>query len=96
MPSGSDHTRRDAEHAARSDIRVQVMRYIRRMDEEAKAHIAEAIAKAEATGADVDGTSIGKDAAARAISVYMADGEPQPAIDASPVADDEPELAALS
>lgn len=96
MPSGSDHVRRDAEHAARSDIRVQVMRYIRRMDEEAKAHIAEAIAAAEATGGVVDGTAIGKAAAARAISVYMADGEPQPALDSSPPAGYDADRPALS
>lgn len=81
MPSVSDHVRRDAEHAARSDIRVQIMRFIRRMDDEAKAHISESIARAEATGDPIDGTEIGRDAAARAIAVYMADGAPQAAID---------------
>jgi len=81
VPSVSDHVRRDAEHAARSRIRVQIMRFVRRMDEEAKAHIAEAIAAAEVNGDPVDGTAVGEDAAARAIAVYMAEGEPAAAID---------------
>lgn len=82
MPSVSDHVRRDAEHAARSDIRVQIMRFIRRMDGEAKAHIAAAIEQAEANGDPIDGLTIGREAAARAIATYMAAGEPQAAIDA--------------
>lgn len=81
MPSVSDHVRRDAEHAARSLIRVQVMRYVRRMDEQAKAHIAAAIEAAETAGDPIDGTAIGEDAAARAIGTYMASGEPAAAID---------------
>jgi hypothetical protein len=71
------------------------MRFIRRMDEEAKAHIAEAIAKAEATGEPIDGTEIGRDAASRAIAVYMADGEPQAALDGD-IPDDTPELPPVS
>ena len=94
MPSVSDHVRRDAEHAARSDIRVQIMRFIRRMDEQAKAHISEAIEAAELSGEPVDGLSIGREAAARAIASYMDAGEPQAAIDAP--ADDTAELAADS
>ena len=82
MPSVSDHVRRDAEHAARADIRVQISRFIRRMDEQAKAHIAEALAAAEASGEPIDGLAIGREAAAQAIAVYMDSGEPQAAIDA--------------
>lgn len=82
MASASDHIRRDAEHAARMDIRVQIARFIRRMDEQAKAHIAEALAEAEATGASVDGLALGREAAALAIASYMDTGEPQAAIDA--------------
>ena len=77
----ADHVRRDAEHAARSDIRVHVQRFIRRMDGEARAAIAAAIEEAEASGEAVDGLEIGRQAAARAIGRYMAAGEPQPAID---------------
>ena len=82
MPSVSDHVRRDAEHAARSDIRVQISRFIRRMDEQAKAHIAAVIEQAEASGDVIDGLEIGREAAARAIGSYMGEGEPQAAIDA--------------
>lgn len=71
MPSVSDHIRRDAEHAARSDIRVLILKYVRRMDEQAKAHIAEAIANAE-PGAELDGTRIGRDAASKAIAALIA------------------------
>lgn len=81
MPAVSDHIRRDAEHAARSRIRVQLHKYLRRMDQDAKAEIAKAIAAADATGEPVDGTAIGEAAAAWAISVYMAEGVPEPAID---------------
>ena len=81
MPSVSDHARRDAEHAARSAIRVQIMRFVRRMDEQAKAHIAAAIEQAARDGEAVDGVAIGEDAAARAIASYMEAGEPQAAID---------------
>ena len=54
------------------------------MDDEAKAHISEAIAAAEASGDPVDGTAIGEQAAARAIGTYMVEGEPNPALDAVP------------
>lgn len=87
MPSVSDHVRRDAEHAARSDIRIHIARFIRRMDEQAKAYIQSAIESAESEGAVVDGLEIGREAAARAIASYMDSGEPQAAIDA---AQDEP------
>ena len=43
MASLSDHVRRDAEHAARSEIRVHAARYLRRMDELAKAEIKDRI-----------------------------------------------------
>ncbi len=93
MPSVSDHVRRDAEHAARMDIRVHIHRFIRRMDEQAKAHIAAAIEAAEASGDVVDGLAIGREAAARAVATYMDAGEPQAAIDAPE--DDSFNVAAL-
>ena len=92
MSRTSDHIRRDAEHAARSDIRVQIARFTRRMDEQAKANIAAAIESAEREGTVVDGLAIGREAAARAITDYMDAGEPQPALDAP--ADDAAELEA--
>ena len=78
MASVSDHVRRDAEHAARSAIRVEVSRYIRRMDEVAKAHIKTAIERGEVP----DGTELGREAGALAIGTYITPGEPQPAIEA--------------
>lgn len=81
MPAVSDHTRRDAEHAARSEIRVLLMRYIRRMDESAKGQIKEAIEQATQNGEAIDGTELGKTAAAHAIAAYMDAGEPQAAIE---------------
>ena len=86
MASVSDHVRRDAEHAARAEIRVHLGRFIRRMDEQAKAHIKSTIERAVAEGRPVDGLEIGREAAASAVALYMDAGEPQPAIEA-PVSD---------
>ena len=83
MPSLSDHTRRDAEHAARSAIRVEVMRYVRRMDELAKGEIKEAIERATQEGNAIDGTELGQAAATSAIAAYIGGGEPQPALEAA-------------
>lgn len=82
MSALTDHTRRDAEHAARSLIRVEVMRYVRRMDELAKGEIKEAIERATQEGTAIDGTDLGKAAATSAIAAYIGAGEPQPAIEA--------------
>lgn len=83
MPAVTDHTRRDADHALRQEIRTEVMRYVRRMDEEAKAYVREEIAKATQEGRAIDGTQLGKDAASRAIRSYIGTGEPVPAIEGS-------------
>lgn len=93
MSRPSDHIRRDAEHAARMDIRVHIHRFIRRMDEQAKAHIAAAIEAAESNGGIVDGLTIGREAARSAVATYMDAGEPQAAIDAP--ADEGAEIPAL-
>ena len=87
MPSLSDHTRRDAEHAARSAIRVAVARFTRRMDEQAKAAIKTAIETAARNGDEVDGTKLGREVADRAIADYISVGEPTPALDAGPAED---------
>jgi hypothetical protein len=89
MASLSDHVRRDAEHAARSEIRVQISRFVRRMDEAAKAEIKAALEAAALDGREVDGLAIGREAAAHAIASYIDPGEPQPAIDA-PEAEERP------
>ena len=77
MASLSDHVRRDAEHAARSDIRVASMRYIRRMDELAKAQIKERIEAASQSGEAIDGLELGRAAAASALGAYLATGPTQ-------------------
>ncbi len=76
----SNHTERDAAHAARQEIRTHVMRYVRRMDELAKAEIKEAIEEATQKGEPIDGTALGKAAAAHAIGAYIGTGEPKRAI----------------
>ena len=70
MAANPDHIRRDAEDAARAEIRVQFNRFIRRVYEEAKATIAKDIADAE-PGAVLDGTHIGRAAASRAFEAYI-------------------------
>lgn len=79
MPADSDHIRRDALHAARSETRIELMRFMRRIDSEAKAHIDSALATAEGV---VDGTSIGREAARAAIANYLAPGGPSATIEA--------------
>lgn len=82
MPANPDHIRRDAEHAARSIIRVEIMKYVRRLDDAAKAHIAEALADAE-PGAVLDGTAIGFAASRSALAAYLGSGSVHEAIEAS-------------
>ena len=77
----SDHVRRDAEHAARSMARIEVQRYLRRIDDLAKAYVAEAIEEATNRGELIDGTELGKAQGARALRAYIGAGEPQAAIE---------------
>lgn len=79
MPAHSDHIRRDAQHASRSDIMVQISKYTRRVNEAAKAHIEQALA-AETEGT-IDGTALGREAAAVAISTYIGSAEVHEAIE---------------
>lgn len=68
MPARTDHDRRDAQHAARAEIAVAMGRYVRRLTEEAYAHIEQ-----EATdhdGRPVDWSQVGKASAAKALSAY--------------------------
>ena len=78
MPAHSDHVRRDAEHAARSEVAIVLSKYVRRLNEEAKAHIAQKLAAGQVT----DGTQLGRDAAQAAVSSYLGLDDAQPAIDA--------------
>jgi hypothetical protein len=82
MPPLSDHTRRDAEHASRAAIGVEVARFRRRMEEHAKGNVKEKIERATQNGEAIDGTELGKAAAVDAIAAYVSPGEPTPAIDA--------------
>ena len=70
MPSPSDHVRRDAQHAARSYIRMHAARYVRRWDSGAYADIDESLAVAEQTGEAIDGLELGRLAAIRALAAY--------------------------
>lgn len=92
MPADTDHIRRDALHAARSEVRVLVGKFIRRMDSEAKAHIEGRLAELDG---EVDGTAIGREAAEAAIRNYLGDGEPREAIEAHAVDADELSPAAV-
>jgi hypothetical protein len=83
MPAPSDHTRRDAEHAARSMIRIELFAYARRMDKEAYAEIAQAIEEATQRGEAIDGIALGKAAADHSIRTYIGAAGPQPAIESS-------------
>lgn len=67
----SDHDIRDAEHALRMELALVVSRYTRRMTELGKAKIQEAIEQAVKDGREIDGTAIGRAAAAEAASDYF-------------------------
>lgn len=67
----TDHDVRDAEHALRMEITLVIARYTRRMVELGKAFIQEAIEEANREGVIVDGTAIGRTAAARAAQDYF-------------------------
>ena len=81
MPARTDHDRRDAQHAVRATLAVEIGRYVRRITEEAYAHIEQ-----EATEHDgdrpVDWTAVGITAAHRALSSYGIVVGPSRAIDA--------------
>ena len=70
MAANPDHLRRDAEDAARAEIRLFLNRFGRRMYEQAKADISREIADAE-PGAVLDGGHIGRAAATRAIGGHL-------------------------
>ena len=80
MPARTDHDRRDAQHAARARIAVAMGRYVRRLTEEAYAHI-----ELEATNHDGDGyidwSKVGTDSADRALGAYGI-LDPAPALEA--------------
>ena len=81
MAARTDHTRLDAEHAARLEISKTLEKYKRRIYEEAKAHIATAIADAQ-PGSELDGSRIGEEAVSRVIAGYLGAADAAPAIEA--------------
>jgi hypothetical protein len=82
----TDHDQRDAEHALRAEISLVLMRYARRMMVQGKAYITEEVANATKNGEELDGTTIGRTAAAKVRAEYFAtSSKPEPAIEASPV-----------
>ena len=92
MAARTDHDRRDAQHAARCTIAVAVGRYIRRMTEEAYAHIEEEATRHDGI-TELDWSEVGTAAAHRALGSYGVGTAPQQAIDAAaalePAADPE-------
>lgn len=89
MAARTDHDRRDAQHAARSTIAIAISRYIRRMTEEAYAHIEEEATRHDGI-TELDWSEVGRTAAHRALGSYGISVGPQRAIDA----DDSPALPA--
>lgn len=84
MPAPTDHNRRDAFAAAYAEIQLMLGKYRRRFFEAAKADIEQAIEHAALTGEDIDGTAIGRTAAAAAIAQYLGP-EIHPAVTGSAV-----------
>lgn len=69
MPARTDHDRRDAQHAARATIAIAMGRYIRRVTEEAYAHIEQEATEYDGSDA-LDWSAVGAAAANRALSSY--------------------------
>lgn len=83
MPARTDHDRRDAQHAARGVIAIAMGRYIRRIQEEAYAHIEQAATEEHD---DIDWSEVGAAAANRALRSYGV-AAPGALVDAVPVAE---------
>ena len=81
----TDHDVRDAEHALRMELALVVGRYVRRMTEMGKAYIQEAIEEAAKEGKIIDGSTVGREAAARAALDYFGGlaGKPTAVIEGS-------------
>ena len=83
MPARTDHDRRDAQHAARARIAVAMGRYIRRLTEEAYAHIEQKGTEHDGVGV-IDWSKVGADSADRALGSYGII-DPSPAIESGSV-----------
>ena len=90
MPARTDHDRRDAQHSARVAVAEAFGRYIRRVTEEAYAHIEEAAASYDGTD-DIDWSQVGRTSAHRALTAYGVTVAPERAITGQAV-----EIAAAS
>jgi hypothetical protein len=84
MPARTDHDRRDAQHAVRATVAIEIGRYVRRIIEEAYAHVEQEAT--EHDGREVDWSAVGIAAAHRALSSYGIVVGPTRAIDAESVA----------
>lgn len=80
MAARTDHDRRDAQHAARATIAITMGRYIRRVTEEAYAHIEERATRDDGKQT-IDWSAVGAAAADRAIGSYLGAANPDRAID---------------
>lgn len=75
MATGTDHIRRDAEHAARNCVSTELGKFSRRINEAAKANIASRLAAVE-DGANLSfdfGTQVGEEEAHKAILDFLYD-----------------------
>ena len=85
MASRTDHDRRDAQHAARATVAIEIQRYVRRVTEAAYAHIEEEAATYDGSST-VDFTAAGIAAAHRALAEYGIYIGPARAIESTPQA----------
>lgn len=86
MPSRTDHDRRDAQHACRATIAIEIGRYLRRVTEAGYAHIEETVTALEGDE-HVDHTALGIAAAHRALASYGIYVGPDRTIAATPALD---------
>lgn len=85
MPARTDHDRRDAQHAVRATVAMEIGRYVRRIVEESYAYIEQEAT--EHDGGTVDWSAVGIAAAHRALASYGIQVGPTRAIDGDPVAE---------
>lgn len=86
MPSLSDHPRRDALARLYAEISLELGQYRRRIHEEAKAIVETRYAELAATGEQIDGDALGREAFQAARNRYFALDDVGAAIDADAVA----------
>lgn len=87
MPARTDHDRRDAQHAVRASIAIELGRYVRRITEEAYTYIEQEATEHDHDGEVVDWSAVGIAAAHRALASYGITVGPSRAIDSASVAE---------